>query len=282
MELGTGIGIAGILIGILIAVIQGRSPNISVECKLNPNNDPDCIECIVLNRGLAEAKDVYVGFNNMLLLGTTIFSRPELGLELIEANLPPDPNAFPHVAHLTKAFSVRIPRVAKKSEINFQIKTIDKDNLRAAGQVLRIREEIINVLTAFGERLSAHHSEEYSKWNAPSIIQGRIKQENFFSPGKFSYIKGEFLVEFFSYDEKLALAANQDLYSKYKKENIDVFSAGKKFKAPVLRIRTPSGESTYAIFPPYVNTSVEIIASRKEIKEKGGVSISPPVPETYD
>jgi len=282
MDIEIGLGIAAILIAILIAVIQGRSPDVSVECNLDSNNDPTCIVCTVLNRGLAEAKDVYVGFNNMLLLGTTIFSRPELGLELIEANLPPDPILFPHAAHLTKAFSVRIPRVSRKSKVTFQVKTIDKDNIRAAEQVLRIREEIINVLTAFGERLSAHHSEDYSKWDAPSIIQGRIKQENFFTPGKFSYAKGEFPVIFINDDEGLALASNQDLYSKYKKEHIDVFATGKEFKAPVLRIKTPTGESTYAIFPPYVKTSIEMIVSRKEIAANGGVSMPPPVPESYD
>lgn len=282
MELSIGIGLAGIFIGILIALMQGRSPDISVECKLDQSNDPSCIECIVRNNGLAEAKNVYVGFNNMLLLDTTIFSLPELGLELHEANMPPNPNTLPHMANLTKAFSVRIPRVARKSEIAFQVKTIDKDNIRAAKQVLRIREEIINVLTTFGERLSLHHSEEYSKWDAPSIIKGRIKQENFFTPGEFSYVKGRFPVVFISDDEELALAANQDLYSKHKKEHIDVFSSGKKFKAPVLRIRTPSGEGTYAIFPPYVNTFIDVAVSGKAITEKGSVFVVPPVPKSYD
>lgn len=281
--IGIGIGIVGMLIGVLIAVIQGRSPDVSVECKLDPNNDPSCIECTVFNKGLAEAKDVYVGFNNMLPLDTTIFFLPELGLELHEANLPPDPNILPHVAHLTKAFSVRIPRVARKSEITFQVKTINKDNIRAANQVLRIREEIINILTTFGERLSLYHSEEYSKWDAPTIIQARIKQENFFTPGKFSYVNGQFPVVFISDDDELALAANQDLYSKYKKEHVDVFSSSKEFKAPVLRIKTPRGESAYAIFPPYVNTFTEVmIVPLNEISKKGSISIAPPVPESYD
>ena len=44
---------------------------------------------------------------------------------------------------------------------------------------------------------------------------------------------------------------------------------------------TPSG-TTYATFPAYVKTSILIQQDIEELKQKGLVHISPPVPAHYD
>jgi hypothetical protein len=41
-------------------------------------------------------------------------------------------------------------------------------------------------------------------------------------------------------------------------------------------------DSTVAVFPPYVSTRLESLVSRAELKAKGELGFSPPVPDTYD
>lgn len=282
MDVGIAIGVLGILITILIAFVHSRTPAIDVYCALASTEEPSIICCTVKNTGSAEAKDIYVGFNNMLLLETTLFSKPELGMELLESNQLPDPNLYPTSSILTKAFSVFIPRVPARSEVEFQIKSLNADNLRAARQVLRIRKEIEEVLTSFGEQLSVDFAHEYSKWDGPSVIEGRRKEECFFTPGEFSYSKGSNPVQFLSETEKHASAVHGDLYRRFKPKYQAIFETGRSFKAPVLRIRTPQGESTYGAFPPYVNTYVEVAVSTQELKEKGSMFVTPPVPSSYE
>ena len=114
------------------------------------------------------------------------------------------------------------------------------------------------------------------------IHRGRLKRENFFNPGKYSYEKGRLPIRFITEREQFAAALNQDLYKRYKKEFIDVFKGRSKFKAPVLRIITSGGESTYAIMPPYVGTYIDFAVRVLELKEKGAIFVQPPIPSSYD
>jgi hypothetical protein len=86
-----------------------------------------------------------------------------------------------------------------------------------------------------------------------------------------------------SESERLAQAINQDLYARYKKEFIDIYQGRPSFKVPVIRIKTSEGESTYASFPPYIPTCLEMVVSKKEVKQAGGALNLPiPVPQSYE
>lgn len=261
---------------------QSASSEVTVECRLLPEGKPSGLECVVHNSGQGEARDVYVGFNNMLPLGTRVFADPEIGAELVEAELPPDPEVSPYTAALTRAFAVRIPRVTPEDSVKFQVHTTDPDNQRAAQQVVRIRFEKQKILRAFGERITEVHPEEAKRWNLDVLISENVKRENFFTPGFFSYEKGRLPVDFLTEEEQLAAAVNQELYSRYKSEFIDIYQNRPEFKAPVVRIKTSEGIRTYAIFPPYLKTKILGTVSMKTLRERGRVHVYPPVPESYD
>lgn len=280
---GTLLGMVGILVTIIIFLIQERSPDISVECHPLPNGDRCALECIVNNSGRKAAEDVYIGFTRTLPLGTRVLTTsPEIPVQLIEAETPPDPNLLPTAAMLLRALAVHIPKVPAKTSLTFQVRTTDPDNQRAAKQLERIHDEIVKVLQAFGERLTTTHPEDAKNWDFNALISTRIKQENLFTPGKFSYEKGRFPIAFLTDEEERAIALNQDLYARYKAEFIDIYQNLREFKAPVVRIKTAQGERTYAIFPPYIKTYIEAKVPVSQLKEKGPIVIQPPVPESYD
>lgn len=280
--IGLSIGLLGIVLAIGIAVYQARSPNITVICRPLSSDDPFSISCTVSNSGRGEGRDVLVGFINMLPVGTKVFAPPESGIELQEVENPPDPVAFPKTSALTLAFSVRVPRVAPKQGITFQVRTLDDDNERAAKQVLKVREVINKTIRRFGECLANAHPEEYAKWNVNAVVNARVKDEVIFKPGYFTYEKGRFPVEFYTDEEHMASAVNQDLYRRYKQKFLPIYKVSKEYKAPVIRIKTSEGDRTYAIFPPYVKTYIQATVSKKELKEKGKLVVYPPVPGAYD
>jgi len=280
--IGSLLTIIGILVSIIIALYQERSPEVSVECHPLPTGDPCVLECVVGNSGKKLAADVYVGFTKMLPLGTKVLASPEIRLQLIEAETLPDPTAMPGAAILLRAFAVHIPRVPPKTTVRFQVRTTDPDNQRAAEQALRIHNEVVKILRAFGERLTATKPEVAKVWDLDALIRARIKQENFFAPGKFSYEKGRFPVAFLTEVEERAVAVNQDFYTRYKGEFIDIYQNRPEFKAPVVRIKTEEGDRTYARFPPYLKTYVDAQVPVRQLKEQGTVWVYPPVPESYD
>lgn len=279
---GTLLAIIGILITIIIARYQERSPKISVECHPLPDGDPSAIDCVVSNSGGRAAQDVYVGFTKMLPVGTKVFASPETMVQMIESENPPDPNLTPSTAMSSRAFAIHVPRVAPEDKVVFQVRTIDPDNQRAAKQLTRIREEIIKTLRAFGERLTETNPKEAKNWDIESLISARIKRENLFAPGKFSYDGGRFPITLITEEEEQASALNQDLYARYKANFIDIYQNRPEFKAPVVRIETEEGKRTYAIFPPYLRTYVEAQVPVSQLKRQGTVLVYPPVPESYD
>ena len=223
--------ILAVIIPFIIFFLQEIHPLLNAKCNVIENGNPCAMECIVSNSGRGEAKNILLSFNNMLPLQTKVFASPELGVTIIESDFLPNPQLSPELAKIQKAFAVQIPRVVKKYPVKFQVKTGHLDNQRAGKQILRIRKEIINVLKAFGERLAKDHPEEAKNWDVASIINARIKEENFFSPAKLSYEKGIIDIEYFTEKEKIARAINQDLYAKFKKEFIDIFQGKPEFIA---------------------------------------------------
>jgi len=277
------VAIITILVMILIFLIQNRSPDLHIQCNVTPDGDPSVIECSVSNTGRREAINVYIGFNEMLLLGTKVFAPPEVAAQLIESTTAPDPNLEPEIASITKVFSVFIPRVPPKDNFTFQIRTIDPDNKRAAKQVLKIRKEILKRMDSFGKRLSEHHPKAAKKWDMDAIVHDRIKNENFFKPGHFSYEGGRMPINYLTEKDIFASAIHKDYYKRYKKEFIDIFKQPPEMKAPVLRIKTEKGDSTIGIFPPWVKTYTNLPPiSVSALKEQGSMYLQIPVPATYE
>jgi hypothetical protein len=71
------------------------------------------------------------------------------------------------------------------------------------------------------------------------------------------------------------------LYHRYKKEFIDIYQGRPHFKAPVVRIKAIAGESTIAIYPPYVNTYVDLYVPMDKLKQGNVIELYPPVPKSY-
>lgn len=147
--------------------------------------------------------------------------------------------------------------------------------------MLRIREEGQRVLLAFIDRLSKTYPDTVKEWHKESVLNAQIKSESFFTPAVLPYENGRRNVSLLNDVEQLANAVNQDLYAKYKKQFIDVFQGGKDFKAPVVRIKTSQGHSTYALFPPYVSTYVEMAVATQQLAKDGTVNIPIPVAKEY-
>lgn len=272
----------GILVSVGILVYQSRAPLLKVSFRIAEDGNPAILYCDVSNSGRGEARDVYVSFNRMIPMGTKLFFDPEVAAQLIETETPPDPSVGLEAAALQKAFAVSIPRVAPNDTVSFELRTIDEDNLRAAKQVMKIRQEIYIILTKFGSRLKIQFPQIAEFWDTDLIFAARIREENFFLPGILSYERGREKIELLEFDHKLARAHLQDLYKSLKKEFIDLFKNRQRFKAPVIKVKTAKGESTFALMNPFVSTFVPIKASLKELKAKGFLYVTPPIPKSYD
>ena len=273
--------LVSLLITVLVVIYQERSPSLEASFNLVDGGDPSALICIITNHGRAEAKDVFLSFNNMLPLETKVLGSPELGLSVLESDAPPDPQQNPVQSKLQKAFAVRIPRIASKDTITFQVVTLNEDNKRAGKQMVRIRQEGDRALISFIDQLSQKHPSETKEWRKELVMNAQVKNDGFFTPAVLSYENGRQDVSLLTEAEQLANALNQDLYAKYKKEFIDAFQGRPEFKAPVVRIKTSQGHSTYALFPPYVRTFVEMVVPVKQLGKDTPLNIPIPVPSSY-
>ncbi len=273
--LGLGIG-AALTVG--IAWYQRQVPSLELTFSV-PDSFPTSLVCRVSNAGRGQATNVVLSFTFMLPVGTQVFADAEVLASLEEASSPPDPVASPNAAKLRRAFAVRVPRIAPRDSIEFEVCTTDPDNVRAAEQIVRIRNEIERVLAEFGGRLAARDATAASHWNLPLIMSGRAKTDSPFHPAVLSYDRGRFPVSVLTPAEEEAAACCQDLYAAFKPTLLEVFQGRPEFKAPVVRIKTADGIRTYAIFPPFVSTYVEAIVRKPQKGER--VLVYPPLPESY-
>jgi hypothetical protein len=270
------------LVSVGILLYQERRPEIDVRCVPDEKGEPSKLICTVANNGRAEARDFMISFNRLLPLDTHVTAAPELAIRIQESSSPPDPLHDPETAKLLTAFIIHIPRVVAGDPISFTVLTANADNLRAAKQVLRLREEIRDVLTKFGDRLKNAHPEDARRWELQNILSARVKLENFYAPDKFSYERGRYPVKFLTEAEILALAVNQDLYARYKKEFIDIYQGRPSYKAPVIRIRAEDRDAAYVINPPYLNICSIALISLEELKAKKKARGRFHIPESYD
>jgi hypothetical protein len=279
--IGLSIGILGILATLAVAWYQRQQPQLAVSF-FSPDDSPARLLCRIHNSGRGEARDVAVGFTFMLPRGARLFAAPELGAKLVEADTPPDPTAGPAAAALQRAFAVQLPRIAPGDTVEFELVTDDPDNQRAAAQIVRIRAAIAPIVAEFGTRLSAFNETLGRLWNTELILQGRRKLEAFFTPATLSYERGRQSISVLSEEEELAAAHCQDLYARFKQMFIDIFQGRPDFTAPVIRIKTGSGDRTYATFPPYVNTHLDMAVPQAVLQPGVTLHLYPPVPEIYE
>lgn len=275
----------GIIITIIITIavsafffyLQDKKPSLSAKCYLLENNNPYSVKCTVENNGRAEAKDVYLSFNKLLPLETDVFAKPEYGeIRLVEANRILDPRLYPESIEIYKAFSVYIPRIAPNHPVTFTVKTTNSDNIRAGKQILYLEKEIIKILENFYSAIAKKYPDVTNGLNQEILAEYRMKRYSFFVPSKLCYEKGIQEVLFVTEKQKLIAALHKDLFNAYKKEFIAQNTS--VFLAPVIRIKTSSGETMHRYHPPYLRTYMEFNISSKN--ESGFVEV--PVPDKYD
>lgn len=276
--LGLGVGVVGIALAVAIAWYQRQVPSLEFECS-ESSNSPASLTCTLTNSGRGQATDVVLSFNFMLPVGTQVVCDAEIRATLEEMPSPPDPVVAINAAKLRRAFAVRIPRVAARDTVSFEVKTTDPDNIRAAEQIVRIRHEIEHVLAEFGGHLGALDASLAQRWNLPLIMSGRTKTDSLFRPAVLSYDRGRKPVSVLTAAEEEAAAWCQDLYAAFKPALLEVFQGRTKFKAPVFRIKTSEGVRTYATFPAFVSTYVEALARKPQPGKR--VLVYPAVPESY-
>jgi len=296
-------------ISIVIALYQMLPPVLDAECVPPDDGNPSQLICRVTNSGWRESRDSVVSFTNLLPLGTKTWgATPEMNVRMEEAEAPPDPtfcatlpvngeatavspaNSKPcepgasAAARLKVAFVVKIPRIPPRDAVTFHVATTDPDNVRAAQQVLRIRREIVRLIHEFGENLEHAYPDVAKGWKESAVLAARVKEESFFTPGVLMYESGRNAVRFFTEEEELAKALHQDIYSRYARMFPEVPRGWPVFLAPVIRIRTREGEGTYASFPPYIGTLIEIPVwlPRPEDRRTFSMFLKAPVPDTYD
>lgn len=275
--------VCGSVVTCLTTWYMDRQPSLQATCWPEETNEPAAIECSVKNTGRGEARDVYLSFTKQLPVGTKVRADPELGVSLKVDDVLPDPRLHPKLAEIQKAFSVRLPRVPPRGEIRFQVGTRDEDNVRAKDQILRIRQTIKSVLVDFSKKLAEKYPNEVGSWNQGAVLSARIKEENFYKPGMMFYERGRESILFLTEEEKMVSALHKDLYSRYKKEFIDVFKNRGRFIAPVLKIQTTEGDGAIVVFPPYVESC---LGTANVIRRDTGLGmlleVTPTPPRSYD
>ena len=273
--------VAGIAATVVVAVYQEKDPRVEVQCGLVAGGDPAQLDCSIVNTGRREARDLTVSFTKMLPLGTQVVAAPELALRLQPVDSPPDPEADPRTAALTTAFVVVVPRVAAGDRLSFRLATADADNKRAAAQLQRIQSEVRKVLDDFGQRLSEANPADARRWRVEDVWTAHQKRACLFSPAKYSFEAGRRDVSFLTESELLAEAVNADFYTRYKTRFLDIYQNRPEFRAPVIRVSTKDGDSTYASYPPYLRTYVDVAVPVSALPQKGPVVVRPPVPKEY-
>lgn len=281
--IGLGFGILGIIITIAIFLYQERAPKLNVICRLKEDNDPSIIECEIINSGRAEASGLSIGFRRWMPYGATIVAAPEYGLELTKSLVSRDiADMFPTYAENILAFAVKVPLVPKKSSVKFSLVAADEDNLRAAKQLTKIKEIASDRLSKFTTRLLDKYLLGMPTFRIDMLINGEAKRAALFSPSDFLCEQGKLPIQFISEEEDLALRIHQDIYSQFKKDNMDIFDGSIQLQAPVIKVSTSQGYSTVAIMGAYVSTYVLSSFVVSDVAKGEPVKIPFEIPEKYN
>ena len=153
---GVGLGLLGIAVTIAVAMYQTRAPRLSVEFSC-PNDEPNRLQCQVVNAGRGTARDVFIVFGGKLVSGTRLYAEPDLDAKLVKSDRPPNPNHGRAAAALQRAFAVGFKFVPPRSRTQFEVRAEDPDNVRAARQIRFLRMKQESIIHQFGMRLKADH-----------------------------------------------------------------------------------------------------------------------------
>jgi hypothetical protein len=215
----------------------------------------------------------------MLPLNTKVLAAPELGISIVESEQPPDPQHGPFASKLQSAFAVHIPRVPVDDPIEFQVVTADPDNKRAAGQTLRVYQEMREVLSAFHQYLLRAHPSDANRLFIEEVLSGQIKEGNFFAPAYCIYEKGRIPLDWFTEAERLASAHLQDLEKQHQKALTDMARKRPELQAPVVKIKTPDGVFAFPLMPPIIKTYADFEIPSNLPKD--WTPVIPPIPKSY-
>jgi hypothetical protein len=267
-------------IGLTLATVayQDRAPDISATCVPPADGNPAELTCTVANSGRAEGREVFVSFNGFLLDGTRVRSQPQDGVEVQESDAPA---ASPATARVTKAFAVRVTRVRAGDSVSFTVYSDEPATVRAARQTLFLRRLEEGAFSRFLDAV-AKEVPDAAKLDRAARMSASRKDNSFFHPAVVAWANGERAVKFLSSAEINAQAIFQDLYSQYKRKFIQVFADGGQYAAPVVRIKTTTGVSTYASFPAFPGTYVSASFPINTLIREGQVEMAVPVPQYYE
>ncbi|TDI94173.1 MAG: hypothetical protein E2O76_16080 [Caldithrix sp.] len=275
--------VLGIVLGAIATALltygtgQGKKPSLSAKCYLLEDKDPCSIGCTIENDGRAEAKDVYLSFNKLLPLETSVIAKPEFGeIRLVEANRIINPILYPKSSEMHKAFSVHIPRIVPNHPVAFTVKTTNADNIRAGKQILYLEKEITKKLKDLYSAVEKKYPDVTNDLNQEILAEHRMKRYSFFAPAKVFYEEGTRDIFFLTEKEKSMAALHSDLFRTYIKEFVTMFRDTSAFIAPAIRIKTSLGEAIYRYAPPHLITSME--AEISSLIKEGDF----PVPGKYD
>ena len=261
---------------------KATPPDVVVTCWPPKNGNPTCLECEVTNSGRTESKDVYVGFTFMLPLDTKVFCDSEVGARLFKIDNPPDPNLLVYDAGKYCAFNVWIPRVAPGDTIEFNVCTTHPDNQRAGEQTLRILNAQLQRAEIFGEFLSDQHPDEAERWDLGAFRTIRVMAHNYFNVGNVSHEGGRAPVVYWPESLMEARDSLNSIYQEHKAEFIETYGPSQEFIAPVIRIETWDGNSTYGTFPPFVKPYLIWAIDLNKLRDTGEVVLRAEVPESYE
>ncbi len=304
MDIIAILGLVGaFLVPVLIMLYQERKPKISVSCRLVSSGDPSAIECVVSNTGGRAAEDIRIGFSFVLLNETALLSLSDTSVNLVETDIPiqfhnlktsdgsfslifpsnlPDPNLKESDANHVRAFAIHVNSVPAKTNVEFRLITKDKENRRAAHQVMYIRDDITRRMKIFVERLQQDAPHVVRKLNFEDFIGARIKLDCFYKPSYFSFSGGREAIKFLSKDESKAADLMGSIFKAHKDNYPDLFKKQKEFIAPVIRVRTENGVSTTAVTPPFGTTVSLFLEGDDYQKMIRGEQLSPPIPKKYN
>lgn len=275
--------IVGIIITCVFFILANKEPVLEVKAELIDNNYPGAIKLYVINQGNKEAKDVYINFNGTLPIGTEIFSNPDFNLKYIESDVLDNPNNFKSAVKINSAFSIFIPRIPSEDTIDFIIKTIDDDNIRAAYQVNRIQNEKNVVVGLFIENVLKRYPKYKKRCSFELEKNHQIKNNCFYSPSTFVYENGRYNVDFITEPEYVNSKYFSDIYKNHKKEFINTFQSNYEFHAPVVKLKTNEGVVNLAKFPAFVDTHIDsfFVINSDSTKESIRLELVPKIPAKY-
>jgi len=261
-----------------------RLPNEPVTASCQVGLSACQLSCSAENPNATAVRDVAVAFNGVLPTNTRISGPPDARITLEKSDtLPvPDPNRERWTGE--KAFTVRIPLVPQGMKIPFSLWTDDKNNQRACQQLLGINHRRHDILKHFFERVRQEVSPRQSVPDLKVLFSAIAKNDELFQPDTVMSEFGRRPVAFKSDTELRALNLYGGTLKSFKARFIDVFQNRGECMAPVFTVEQTPGATTFASFPPDLQTYLGPAFKGPEVRSGQEITVEfrPAPPPAYD